>query len=100
MFWYYGMFTKAADVPTCLSFANDSFRKHNLNVFLPPGGGHYTTVGGAADSSVIVQVTCVPQNGNTWGVVTVFSNDNNLAQTTRNNVQSDIQAEPVPVRID
>ena len=43
MFWYYGMFTRAADVPTCLSFANDSFRKHNLNVFLPPGGGDFTT---------------------------------------------------------
>jgi hypothetical protein len=61
---------------------------------MPPG---YTTVGGAADSSVIVQVTCVPQSGDTWIVVTAFSDDNNLAETMRNNVQSDIQAE---VRID
>jgi hypothetical protein len=95
MYWYYATFTKAADAPTCLSFANDSFQRHSLNVFLPRDG--YTTVAGTADSSVIVQVTCVPQGENTWVVVTAFSDNNALAENMRNNVESEIEAE---VRID
>ena len=91
MFWYYGTFTKATDAPTCLSNANESFQRRNLNLFLAPDG--YMTVGGAADGSVMVQVSCAPQNGNTWVAVTAFSNDNNLAETMRNDVQSDIQSE-------
>jgi hypothetical protein len=91
MFWYFGTFTKPNDVPTCLSFATDSFRTRGLNVFVQPNG--FFTAGGAPDSSVIVQVTCAPQGGNTWMVVTAFSDDNNLAQTTQHNVQSDIQGE-------
>jgi hypothetical protein len=96
VYWYYGTFTKAGfDVPTCLSVADASFQRHSSNVLLPPDG--YTTVGGTADSSLIVQVTCVPQGDNTWVVVTAFSDNDNLAKNMRNNVQSEIQAE---VRID
>ncbi len=94
MYWYYSTLTKVADAATCLSIANDSFQRHSLNVFLPPDG--FTTVGGTADSSVIVQVTCVPQGNNTWIVLTAFSDNNNLAKTTRDNIQSQIQAE-VPI---
>jgi hypothetical protein len=91
MYWYYGTFTKSDFAPaSCLKIAKDSFGRHNLNVFLPSEG--YTTIGGAVDCSVIVQVTCVPQNVDTWVVVTAFSDDDNLAQTMKNNVQSDVQA--------
>lgn len=92
MYWYYGTFTKSDfDPASCLKIAKDSFGRHNLNVLLPSDG--YTTIGGAVDCSVIVQVTCVPQNVNTRVVVTAFSGNDNLAQTMKNNVQSDIQAE-------
>ena len=91
MFWYFGTFTKHDDVPTCLSFATDSFRTRGLNVFVPPTG--FFTAGGRPDNSVIVQVTCAPQGDHTWMVVTAFSDNNNLAQTTQHNVESDIQGE-------
>ena len=95
MYWYYGTFTKPYDPTTCLSFANDSFQRHSLNLFLAPTG--YMTVGGAPDFSVIVQVTCAPQGGGTWVAVTAFSDNDDLAKNTRDNVQSYIQSE---VRID
>jgi hypothetical protein len=90
MFWDLGTFTKAADAPTCLSFARDSFGRRGFTVFQAPDGG-YTTIAG--NSSVIVQVTCVPQSGNTWVAVSAFSNDGHAAETARNNVRSDIVAE-------
>jgi hypothetical protein len=89
--WDLGTFTKAADVPTCLSFAKDSFVRRGLSIFQPPAG--YTTIGGRPDYSVIVQVTCVPNGGNTWIAVSAFSNDGSLAETMRNNVRADIVAE-------
>jgi hypothetical protein len=74
-----------------LSFATDSFQKHGLNVWVPPGGG-YATFAGAADGSVVVQVACAAQNGGSWVAVSAFSEDNNLAKTTQSNVQSDVQS--------
>ena len=91
-YWYWGSCNRSYDPQNCVSFATDSFQKHGLSVWVPPGGG-YATFAGNTGSSVIVQVTCAPQGGNTWMVVTAFSDDNNLAQTTQHNVQSDIQGE-------
>jgi hypothetical protein len=90
MYWYWNPFTKGLDVPTCLSIAHDSFGRLGLNVWLAPT--NYVTVGAAKDGSVVVHVTCVPQsNGSSWIAVTAFSDNNNLAQTTHNNVASAIQ---------
>jgi len=91
MYWYYGTFTKPEDAPTCLAFASTAFDRYNLKVFLAPDGG-FTTVAGAPDDSVIVQVACAPQDGHTWAVVTAFSDNNDLARTMRDKVQADIQS--------
>jgi hypothetical protein len=91
MFWYYDTFTKPDDAPTCLAFATDAFGQNKLKVFLAPGNG-FATLAGAADSSVIVQVACAPQDGHTWVMVTAFSDNNNLAKTTRDKVQAYIQS--------
>jgi hypothetical protein len=94
-YWYWGAFTRPYDPQTCLSFATDSFQKNGLNVWVPPGGG-YVTFAGAKDNSVAVQVTCAPQGGGSWVVVSTFAdpNDpaNNLAKTTHSNVVSDVQS--------
>ena len=73
MFWNWGAIGKDADVPVCLSYANDSFQRRGLKVFLAPA--EFTTIGGAPNGSVIVQVTCVPQSGGARIVVTAFSDD-------------------------
>jgi hypothetical protein len=96
MFWNWGAIGKDAAVPICLSYANDSFKGRGLKLFMAPR--EFTTIGGAPNGSVIVQVTRVPQSDGTRIVVSAFSDDNNLAETTRNNVQSDIQARPAPPR--
>ncbi|BBX44710.1 hypothetical protein GCM10009641_26990 [Mycobacterium cookii] len=94
MYWYYNTFTKPDDPQTCLAYTQSAFASFNLIVRLTEG---YTTVASAADNSVFVQVTCVPQAQDTWVVVTTFSDDNNVAETTQNNVRTDIQT---TVRID
>jgi hypothetical protein len=96
MFWNWGAFNKDADVPICLSYAKEAFQRRGLTVFPTPT--EFATVGGSPDSSVIVHVTCAPHRGDTWIMVTAFSDNNNLAETTRNNVQSEIQARPAPPR--
>ncbi len=90
MYWYYGTFTKPDDAPTCLAMAGSAFASQRLKVFLAPDGG-FTTVAGAPDDSVIVQVACAPQADHTWTVVTAFSDNDNLAKTMRDKVQADIQ---------
>lgn len=87
-----GTFSKNADVNTCLSFAKDSFARRGFKTLL--AGDPYTVIGGAADGSVLIQVTCVPQSaGTSWVIVTAYSDNGSLAETARNNTRSDIEAE-------
>jgi hypothetical protein len=91
--WDLGSFSKNADVHTCLSFAKDSFARRGFQTFFADDG-NYTVIGGPPDGSVLAQVTCVPQSGgSSWVIVTAYSDNDSLAETTRNNVRSDIVAE-------
>jgi hypothetical protein len=91
--WDLGSFRKAADVHTCLSFAKDSFARRGFKAFFADDG-NYTVIGGPPDYSVFAQVTCVPRSdGSSWVIVTAYSDNGSLAEKTRNNVRSDIEAE-------
>ena len=90
-YWYWGSCNRSYDPQNCVSFATDSFQKHGLSVWVPPGGG-YATFAGNTGSSVIVQVACAPQIGGSQVAVSAFSEDDNLAKTTQSNVLSDVQS--------
>jgi hypothetical protein len=83
----WGTFTKPHAWGTCLSFAQDSFRKHGYEVF-GQGDGDYMIVG--RNGNVIVQVTSVPQSGNSWVCVSAFSPDAGAAGQARDTIRTDI----------
>jgi hypothetical protein len=83
----WGSFTKPNSWGTCLSFGQDSFRRRGYEIF-GQGDGDYMIVGRRGE--VIVQVTAVPQQGNTWVSVSAFSPDAGAAEQARNTVREDI----------
>jgi len=101
-YWYDADFAMSTDIPTTYGFALDSFGRQGLDLLQPLGGGD-TTVAGSPDGSVVVEVTFIQgfqpgihglHLGGSKVVVSAFSDDQNRAETMRNNVQSDIQHHP------
>lgn len=88
MFVHWGTFTKPNGLNTCLSFADDSMRKEGYQIWETAGDGDYMLIGG--NGNVIVNVTCVPQNGNTWLSVSAYSTDSRTAESARNKVRESI----------
>jgi hypothetical protein len=70
---HWGTFTKPHDWGTCLAFAHDSLRKRRYEIS-GQGDCDYMLVG--RNGNVMVQVSCVPQSGNTWVcVMEITGND-------------------------
>lgn len=84
----WGTFTKPNSLQVSLQIAGDALRKQGYTIWEPSNDGDYMVIGGNND--VIVNVTCVPQNGSTWIAVTSYSNDAKTAELARNNVRTTI----------
>ncbi|MFF0490938.1 hypothetical protein ACWDSJ_17620 [Nocardia sp. NPDC003482] len=88
MFAHWGTFTKPNSLNVCLGFADDSLRQHGYQVWETANDGDYMLIGG--NNNVIVNVTCVPQQGNTWISVSAYSPDSATAEAARNSVRETI----------
>jgi hypothetical protein len=84
----WGTFTKPYKLNTCLTFASDAMQKQGYQIWDTAGDGDYMVIGGTGD--VIVNVTCVPQQGNTWIAVSAYSTDPSAAENARNTVRQTI----------
>ncbi|MBF6174079.1 hypothetical protein [Nocardia blacklockiae] len=88
MFAHWGTFTKPNSLNVCLNFAGDSLRQHGYQIWETVDDGDYMVIGGR--DNVIVNVTCVPQRGNTWVSVSAYSPDSGSAESARNSVRETI----------
>jgi hypothetical protein len=92
----WGTFTKVATLKDCLSYAQAAMEKKHYKIHDKARDGDYMVIGG--DTTVIVQVVCVPEKGGkVWIVVSAFSSDTKAAELARNAIRDYIVKQ---VRID
>ena len=93
MYVVWGTFLKPSSPGGCLAVAENALRSQNLQVLKGADGADYLVVGGNA--GVTLTIVCVPQQGNTWIVVSASSGDANIAAQARDIIRGIIESTPV-----
>jgi hypothetical protein len=93
MYVAYGTFVKASSPGGCLALAEQALRAQNLIIVKGADGTDYLVVGG--NDAVTLTIVCVPQQSDTWIVVSASSSDQMIANEARDVIRGMIEGTPI-----